>query len=63
LKIGMIQLIKLDPNKWQDALYWYEDEPDVFKFMRENEDMIVKYSLENGMSIKDGINYLFKIRN
>jgi hypothetical protein len=55
-------MIKLDPNNWQDAEYWFEDEPEVFEFMRENEDMIIKYALENGMTIRDGIRYLFKIR-
>ena len=56
-------MIKLDTNSWQDALYWYEDEEEVFEFMRENEDMIIKYSLENGMTIKNGIDYLFKVRD
>jgi len=55
-------LIKLNPYSWLDAEYWFEDEEEVFEFMRENEDMIVKYSLENGMSIKNGIDYLFKVR-
>ena len=56
-------MIKLDTNSWQDALYWYEDEEEVFEFMRENEDMITKYALENGMTIKAGIDYLFKLRD
>jgi len=56
-------LIKLNPNSWQDAEYWFEDEPEVFEFMRNNEDMIIKYSFENGMTIRDGIKYLFKIRD
>ena len=58
-------MIKLNPNSWQDAEYWYEDEDEeeVFEFMRENEDMVIQYALENGMIIKDGINYLFKVRS
>ena len=56
-------MIKLDPNNWQDAELWYEDEEEIFRFMRNNEDMITKYALENGMSIKSGIEYLFKIRD
>jgi len=56
-------LIKLNPNSWQDAEYWFEDEEEVFEFMRENEDMIVRYSFENGMTIRDGIVYLFKVRD
>jgi hypothetical protein len=55
-------MIKLDPNDWQDAEYWFEDEPEVFEFMRENEDKITQYALENGMTIRDGIRYLFKVR-
>jgi len=55
-------MIKLNPNSWQDAEYWFEDEEEVFEFMRKNEDMIVKYSLENRMNFRDGILYLFKIR-
>jgi len=56
-------MIKLDSYNWQDAEWWYEDEPEVFEFMRENEDMIIQYSLENGMNIRNGIEYLFKIRD
>lgn len=56
-------MIKLNPNNWQDCEWWYEDEPDVFKFMRKNEDMITQYALENGMTIRDGIRYLFKVRD
>jgi len=55
-------MIKLNPYSWQDALYWYEDEEEVFDFMKENEDMISQYALENGMNIRDGIIYLFKVR-
>lgn len=53
--------IVLEVNDWEDCEWWYEDEPEVFKFMRANKDMIVKYSLENGMNFRDGIKYLFKI--
>jgi len=56
-------MIKLNPYSWQDAEWWYEDEPEVFEFMRDNEDMIVKYAMENGMTIKAGIDYLFKVRD
>ena len=63
LRIGAKRLIKLNPNSWEDAEWWYEDEPEVFKFMRENEDKIIKYSLENDMTIRDGISYLFKVRD
>ena len=56
-------VIKLDPYNWQDVLYWFEDELEIFEFMRNNEDMIVKYSLENGMTIRDGIRYLFRVRD
>jgi len=56
-------MIKLNPNSWQDAEYWFEDESEVFEFMKNNEDMIIQYSLENGMNIRDGIEYLFKIRD
>ena len=56
-------MIKLNPNSWQDAEWWFEDEPEVFEFMREHEDMIIQYALENGMNIRDGIDYLFKIRD
>jgi len=56
-------MIKLNPNSWQDAEYWFEDEEEVFEFMKANEDMIIKYSLENRMSIRDGIRYLFNIRD
>jgi len=38
--------IELDPNDWYDNLYWFEDEPDVFEFMEENEDKIdIMYNL------------------
>jgi len=56
-------MIKLNSYSWQDAEYWFEDESEVFEFMRNNEDMIIKYSLENGMNVRDGIMYLFKIRD
>jgi len=56
-------MIKLNPYNWQDAEYWFEDEPEVFEFMKNNEDMIIQYSFENGMTIRDGIKYLFKIRD
>jgi len=56
-------MIKLNPYNWQDAEWWFEDEEDVFEFIRRNEDMIVKYSLENGMTVRDGIKYLFKVRD
>jgi len=56
-------MIKLNPYNWQDSEYWYEDEEEVFEFMKANEDMIIKYSLENGMTIRDGILYLFKVKD
>jgi len=56
-------LIKLNPYSWQDVEYWFEDEEEIFEFMRENEDMIVKYSLENGMNFMDSIEYLFMARD
>ena len=56
-------MIKINPYSWQDAEYWYEDEEEVFDFMRNNEDMIIQYSLENGMNFRDGIRYLFKVRD
>jgi len=40
---------------------WYEDELEIFEFMRNNEDKITQYALENWMNFKDGIDYLFKI--
>ena len=52
--------IELDPNDWYDALYWFEDEPEVFNFMEENEDIIKFYAIRNGMTIKNSIDYLFK---
>lgn len=61
MKAG-IKGIELNPNSWQDALYWFEDESEVFEFMKENENKITQYALENGMTIRDGIRYLFKVR-
>ena len=54
--------IKLDPNDWYDALYWFEDEPEVFEFMELNEDIIKFYAIRNGMTIKNSIDYLFRNR-
>jgi len=56
-------MIKLNPCSWHDAEYWFEDELEVFEFMRNNENMITQYSLENCMTIRDGIRYLFNIRD
>jgi len=56
-------MIKLNPYSLYDAEYWFEDEEEIFEFMRNNEDMIVKYSLENGMNFRDGIMYLFRVRD
>ena len=56
-------MIKLKPYSWQDAEYWFEDEEEIFEFMRKNEDMIIKYALENGMNVRDGIRYLFRVRD
>lgn len=30
-KTGLV----LDSNDWDDVEWWFEDEPEVFKFMRE----------------------------
>jgi len=62
MKLGKKGFI-LDPNDWQDAEWWYEDEPEVFGFMRKNEDIIIEYAKENGMTIKGAIDYLFKVRD
>ena len=62
MKVGK-KGIELDPNSWQDAEWWFEDEPEVFEFMKKNEDKITQYALENGMTIKEGIDYLFKVRD
>lgn len=55
-------MIKLDPNSWLDAELWYEDEPEIFEFMRNNYEKINKYAKDNRMTIKDSIDYLFKNR-
>lgn len=52
--------IKLDPNDWYDALYWFEDEPDVYDFMVENEDTIKQYGRDMGRTLKDSIDILYK---
>ena len=52
--------IGLDPNDWEDCEWWFEDEPEVFEFMRNNEDIIRFYAEKNGMTIKKAIDYLFK---
>lgn len=58
----MDQLIKLNLNSWYDALFWFEDEPEVFDFMEANEEKIKFYAEKNGMTIKGAIDYLFKNR-
>lgn len=55
--------IRLNPNDWDDAEWWYEDEPDVFEFMDKNENIIKFYAKENGMIIKGIIDLLFKRRS
>lgn len=52
-------MIKLDPNSWLDAEWWFEDEPDVFNFMQENKEEIIEYSIECDMTIRDAIVYLY----
>lgn len=52
--------IKLDPNDWFDALWYYDDEPEVYDFMVENEDRIRRYARENSRTLKDSIDILFK---
>jgi len=51
--------LELDPNNWDDALFWFEDEPEVLDFMVENEDIIKFYAVKNAMTIKCAIDYLF----
>lgn len=55
--------IELDSNDWYDILFWFEDEPEVFNFIEENEDVIKCYALQNCMTLKDTIDYLFKVRS
>ena len=59
MKVGK-RGIELDPNDWYDALYWFEDESEIYDFMEENEDIIKFYAIRNGMTIKGSIDYLFK---
>jgi len=54
--------IELDPNDWEDALYWFEDEPEVFEFMRTNEDMIKEYAKKYDLTIKASIDILYNLR-
>jgi len=54
--------IELDTNSWDDNLYWFEDEPEVFEFMRKNEDIIRFYAKKNGLSIKASIDILYNLR-
>ena len=54
--------IELDPNSWDDNLYWFEDEPEMFEFMRKNEDIIRFYAKKNGLSIKVSIDILYNLR-
>jgi len=53
-------MIELDPNSWLDAEWWFEDEPDVFNFMQENEVKIKEYAKKHNMTIRDAIVYLYK---
>ena len=55
-------MIKLDANSWDDCEWWYEDEPDVFEFMRENEDKIRNYALKYGLTIKQSIDICYNLR-
>jgi len=54
--------MELDPNDWYDNLYWFEDEPEVSKFMEENEDKIRKHAKEYGLTIKNSIDILYNLR-
>jgi len=54
--------IELDPNDWYDNLYWFEDEPEVSKFMEENENKIRKYAKEYGLTIKGSIDIMYNLR-
>jgi hypothetical protein len=56
------QGIDLDPNDWEDNIYWFEDEPEVFEFMEKNEEKIKLYSENNGLSIKASIDILYNLR-
>lgn len=53
--------IMLNPNDWDDALYWYEDEPKVYDFMLKYEVNIKRFAEKNDKTLKDSIDILFKI--
>lgn len=53
-------MIELDPNSWLDAEWWYEDEPEIIKFMQDHEFEIKQYVREHNITIKDGIDYLYE---
>ena len=54
--------IELDPNDWYDNLYWFEDEPEVFEFMEQNEDKIKQYAENYGITIKNSIDIMYNLR-
>lgn len=51
--------IILDPNSWEDAEWWYEDNDEVYNFMMNNQQKIIQYSKESNKSIKESIDCLF----
>ena len=55
-------MIILNPNSWLDALWWYEDEPEVYGFMIKNDVLIIEYAKEKNITIKNAIDLLFKRR-
>lgn len=60
MKVNQDGRLVLESNDWEDIEWWYEDEPEVFEFMREQEDIIRFYAEKNSMTIKGTIDYLFR---
>lgn len=46
-------------ENWFKVKSWYDDEPDVLKFMNDNKEMILNFSKYENVSIKKSVEILF----
>jgi hypothetical protein len=50
MKVGENGAIQLDPNSWNDLMWWLDDELGL-NFAQSNKEEIIKYSKENEITI------------
>lgn len=51
--------VALDPNNWSHVEWWYEDEPEIYEFIMENEELVKGFAKFENMSIREAIDILY----